>query len=57
MFLMWIVPLLLIGLVVYAISGNNLVNVFKPVASRSCLHCNQAAQNGWKNCPRCGQIL
>lgn len=57
MFLMWIVPLLLIGLVVYAISGNNLVNVFKPAASRMCPHCNQTAQSGWKVCPHCGQSL
>ncbi|MDP2777867.1 MAG: zinc ribbon domain-containing protein [Anaerolineales bacterium] len=57
MFLMWIVPLLLIGLVVYAISGNHLVNVLKPVASRTCPHCNQAVQNDWKNCPHCGQTL
>lgn len=57
MFLMWIVPLLLIGLVAYAISGNNLVNVLKPVASRTCPHCNQAVQDDWKNCPHCGQTL
>ncbi len=59
MFLMWIVPLLLIGLVVYVISGNNLVNALKPAvsASRKCPHCNQAAQNDWKNCPHCGQTL
>ncbi|MDO9302142.1 MAG: zinc ribbon domain-containing protein [Anaerolineales bacterium] len=57
MFLMWIVPLLLIGLAVYAVSGNNLANVFKPVSSRACPHCNQAVQNDWKNCPHCGQTL
>ncbi len=57
MFLMWIVPLLLIGLVVYAVSGNNLVNVLKSVASRTCPHCNQSVQNDWKNCPHCGQTL
>ncbi|MBL8078224.1 MAG: zinc ribbon domain-containing protein [Anaerolineales bacterium] len=57
MFLMWIVPLLLIGLAVYAISGNNLVNVLKPVASHTCPQCNQTAQNDWKNCPHCGQTL
>jgi hypothetical protein len=57
MFLMWIVPLLVIVLIVYAISGNNLVNVLKPVAIRTCPHCNQAAQNDWKNCPHCGQTL
>lgn len=57
MFLMWIVPLLLIGLVVYAISGNNLVNTFKPVSNRTCPQCKQAAQNDWKTCPHCGQTL
>jgi hypothetical protein len=57
MFLILIVPLLLIGFAVYAIPGNNLVTVIKPVASRTCSHCNQAAQNDWKNCPHCGQTL
>ncbi len=57
MFLMWIVPLLMIGLVVYAISGNNFVNVLKSVASRACPHCNQEVQNDWKDCPHCGQSL
>ncbi len=57
MFLMWIVPLLLIGFLVYAISGNNLVNVLKPASSRTCPHCNQTVQNDWKNCPHCGQTL
>lgn len=57
MFLMWIVPLFVIVLIVYAISGNNLVNVLKPVTTRACPHCNQAAQSDWKVCPRCGQTL
>ena len=57
MFFMWIVPLLLIGLVVYAISGNNLANAFRPAASRVCPHCNRPAQNDWKICPHCGQAL
>jgi hypothetical protein len=57
MFLMWIVPLLLIGLVVYAISGNNFANIFKPAVNRVCPHCNQPAQNDWKICPQCGQAL
>jgi hypothetical protein len=57
MFLMWIVPLLLIGLVVYAVSGNNPANVIKPVSSRACPHCHQTVQNDWKNCPHCGQTL
>lgn len=57
MFLMWIIPLLLIILVVYAISGNGLVHAFKPVSSRACPQCGRAAQNDWKNCPHCGQIL
>ncbi|MHB8776571.1 MAG: double zinc ribbon domain-containing protein [Anaerolineales bacterium] len=57
MFLMWIVPLFLIGLVIYVVSGNNLVNALKSVASRSCPQCNQAVQSDWKNCPQCGQTL
>jgi hypothetical protein len=54
MFLMWIVPLLVIGLIIYAISGNNFTKVFNPVASRTC---GQVAQSDWKNCPHCGQTL
>lgn len=57
MFLMWIVPLALIFLVVYIVSGNNLSNLFKPTAGRICTHCGSAAQNGWKVCPYCGQEL
>ncbi|GER79221.1 MAG: hypothetical protein DPW21_00185 [Anaerolineae bacterium] len=57
MFLMWIIPLLLIGLVVYAISGNNLVIAFKPDSNRTCPQCRQAVQNDWKTCPHCGQTL
>ncbi|MBI5825830.1 MAG: hypothetical protein HZB18_17520 [Chloroflexi bacterium] len=57
MFLMWIIPLLLIGLVVYGVSAGNFVSSLKPAASRACLHCNQAVQNDWKNCPHCGQTL
>ncbi len=57
MFFMWIVPLLLVGLVIYAISGNNFANALKPVASRICPSCNQSVQNDWKNCPHCGQTL
>lgn len=57
MFLMWVVPLLLIGLVVYAISGSNLLNALRPVASRNCTHCGQAAQRDWTTCPHCGQAL
>lgn len=57
MFLMWIVPLVLVGLIVYAVSGNNLVNAFKPASTRSCPRCGQPAQNDWKTCPHCGQTL
>ncbi len=57
MFFMWIVPLLLVGFVAYAISGNRLVTVLKLVAARTCPQCNQAMQNDWKNCPHCGQTL
>ncbi len=57
MFLMWIVPLLLIGLVVYAASGKNFANAFTFAAGRTCPRCNQSAQNDWKNCPHCGQAL
>ena len=54
---MWIVPLLLIGLVIYVVSGNNIINALKPVVSRSCPHCDQAVQSDWKNCPHCGRTL
>lgn len=57
MFLMWIVPLLLIGLAVYAISGNNPGNVLKPIGSRACSNCGKPAQADWKTCPHCGQTL
>jgi len=57
MFLMWIVPLLLIGLIVYGVSGSKLVNVFKPVSSHACPHCGQVVQNDWKTCPYCGTSL
>jgi len=58
MFLMWIVPLALIFLVVYTISGNNLSNVLKPAeVNRTCSHCGSAAQSDWKICPHCGQEL
>ena len=57
MFLMWIIPLFLIGLVVYSISANTLVNAFNPTSSRTCPQRNQALQNDWKNCPHCGQTL
>lgn len=55
MFLMWIVPVLLIGLSVYVISGNSLGTVSKPITNRICLNCNTALQNDWKACPHCGQ--
>lgn len=57
MFLMWIVPLLLVGLIVYIVSGNILVNAFKPALNRACPQCNQAVRYDWKICPQCGQIL
>ncbi|HLA07411.1 MAG TPA: hypothetical protein VJ022_08205 [Anaerolineales bacterium] len=41
MFLMWIVPLLLIGFAVDAISGNNPATVLRSVANRTCPHCGQ----------------
>jgi zinc ribbon protein len=57
MFLMWIIPLLLIGMIVYVATGNNLTNAFKPTSRRACPHCGQATQNDWKTCPHCGQTL
>lgn len=57
MFFMWIFPLLLIGLIVYAISDNRLGNALKPAASRACPNCNRPAQADWKACPHCGQAL
>jgi predicted amidophosphoribosyltransferase len=57
MFLMWIVPLLLVVLVVYAITRGNLFSVSKPVVTRVCSHCQQPAQPDWKVCPHCGQTL
>lgn len=57
MFLMWVVPLLLIFLLVYAISGNNFVNIFKSVTSRACPNCGKPSQSDWKTCPHCGQTL
>jgi predicted amidophosphoribosyltransferase len=55
---MWIIPLLFLGLIVFAVSSNNFpVNAFKPASNRACPQCNQAVQNDWKNCPHCGQTL
>jgi len=56
MFLMWIVPLLFIGLVVYAISGGKVPNALRP-SGRACPNCSRAVRNDWKNCPHCGQTL
>jgi len=57
MFLMWILPLLFVGLVAYAVSGSNLANVFRTGASGACPNCRRALQTDWKHCPHCGQIL
>lgn len=57
MFLMWIIPLLILGLIVYGVSGNGLVNAFKSASNRACPHCHQPVQSDWKNCPHCGQTL
>jgi hypothetical protein len=57
MFLMWIVPLLLIGLAVYAISGNPLMQAVQPASGHVCSQCGQATESDWKNCPHCGQTL
>jgi len=54
---MWLIPLLLIGLVVYGLSGKNPARAFQSASNRTCPQCNQAAQIGWKNCPHCGQTL
>ena len=57
MFLMWIIPLLILGLIVYGVSGNGLVDAFKSASNRACPHCHQPVQSDWKNCPHCGQTL
>jgi hypothetical protein len=57
MFFMWIIPLALIALVVYAIVGNKPITAPQPAASRVCANCKQQVQNDWKNCPHCGQSL
>lgn len=57
MFLMWIIPLLLVVLVIYLLSGNKPALAPSPTASRVCGTCNQPVQSDWKNCPRCGQTL
>ncbi len=57
MFLMWFVPLLLIGLVIWAVSGNNLAHLFKPAISHACPNCGKSPQADWKACPYCGQVL
>ena len=57
MFLMWLAPVALVFLVVYALNGNNLSNQPKPVVGRTCQACGEEAQNDWKICPRCGQEL
>ncbi len=58
MFLMWLVPVALIFLVVYAVSANNLSNKLKPaVVGKTCQSCGDDAQSDWKICPHCGQEL
>lgn len=57
MFLMWIVPLALIVLVVYGVSGGNLANMFQSTFRRTCPDCGKPAQADWKTCPHCGQTL
>ena len=57
MFFMWIIPLLLVVLVVYAVGRGNLFNVVKPASGRVCSNCHQPAQADWKVCPHCGQVL
>lgn len=57
MFLVWIIPLALIGLVVYGLAGSNPARPFQPASSHTCPQCHQAVQHDWKNCPHCGQTL
>jgi hypothetical protein len=57
MIFMWIIPLALIALVVYAFVGNKPTAAPQSATSRVCANCNQPVHNDWKNCPHCGQSL
>ncbi len=57
MFLMWIIPLALIVLVVYAVSGGNLANAFKPpaklvVQGRTYYFCSELCKRLFEREPR-----
>jgi len=56
---MWIVPLVLVGILVYVITGNNFASAFglKSASNHTCPSCSQSLQDDWKNCPHCGQTL
>lgn len=57
MFLLWIIPPALVILLVRAMPGGNLANVFRPVASRACQNGSRLGQATWKICPHSGQTL
>jgi hypothetical protein len=57
MLLMWIVPLIMIMLVIFAFSANKLSLALRPATSHVCAYCGQPVEDGWKNCAHCGQEL
>ncbi len=57
MFLMWVLPLAVIALVAYELLRDRPGILAQPVTRRACASCGQEVEDGWKVCPRCGQIL
>ncbi len=59
MLFMWIVPLGVIGLIVYGavVLTRNTENRAPSTPLAPCPHCGKGTQADWKNCPYCGSVL
>ncbi len=57
MFLLWIVPLVLLALLIYAFVFSQSDTALQTVTRRVCTSCGQEVEGGSKVCPYCGQAL
>lgn len=59
MLFMWLIPVGLIALTVFGITGlvRNVGNSTQPSAQKPCPNCGKGAQTDWQNCPYCGTAL
>jgi hypothetical protein len=57
MFLLLIAALVIFAFVVYDFARFKPGILLQPATRRSCATCGQEVEDGWKVCPRCGQIL